>query len=302
MAGRGLPQLGLPRRSAYADYPRLTDAGKAEDPRAERGEALRDRRSGGVPAARRGRDPGATGRRAARRDQHEHHATRPRALGEVIDPELDEPITTLRFVSSCDGLADGDVAVRLRLPTPQCAPNFAFLMAADARDAVRRLPGVRRVDVELEDHYTGDEINAAIRARRGLRGRVPGRVRRDDLRRCASCSPAKRCSHAKAGVCESLLPAGHRRRVVPPARPDLPDAPDARRCLELRGAISGLLAGRRRRHSSCPTATVRPPDDFERWRRMARLVGTSLEANGGICRSLLEFRHGLTISTEEVSR
>ena len=30
----------------------------------------------------------------------------------------------------------GDVSVRLRLPTPQCAPNFAFLMAADARAAV----------------------------------------------------------------------------------------------------------------------------------------------------------------------
>ena len=33
--------------------------------------------------------------------------------------------------------------------------------------------------------------------------------------------------------------------------------------------------------------------EFERWRRMARLVSTSLEANGGICRSMLEFRHNL---------
>ena len=76
------------------------------------------------------------------------------ALGTVFDPELDEPITTLRFVTSCDVSADGDVDVRLRLPTPQCAPNFAFLMAADARDAVRRLPEVGEVTVILEDHYT----------------------------------------------------------------------------------------------------------------------------------------------------
>ena len=55
------------------------------------------------------------------------------ALGAVFDPELDEPITSLRFVTSCDVTADGDVDVRLRLPTPQCAPNFAYLMAADAR-------------------------------------------------------------------------------------------------------------------------------------------------------------------------
>ncbi|HZL07267.1 MAG TPA: iron-sulfur cluster assembly protein, partial [Coriobacteriia bacterium] len=84
------------------------------------------------------------------------------ALGTVYDPELDEPITSLQFVTSCDVSADGDVDVRLRLPTPQCAPNFAYLMAADARNAVRRLPEVRDVTVVLEDHFTGDEINAAV--------------------------------------------------------------------------------------------------------------------------------------------
>jgi metal-sulfur cluster biosynthetic enzyme len=57
------------------------------------------------------------------------------ALDGVIDPELDEPITSLRFVSSVDITSDGDVEVLLRLPTPQCAPNCAFLMAADARAA-----------------------------------------------------------------------------------------------------------------------------------------------------------------------
>ena len=60
------------------------------------------------------------------------------ALAEVHDPELDEPITTLGFVASCEVDRDGDVEVALRLPTPQCAPNFAFLMAADARRVVRR--------------------------------------------------------------------------------------------------------------------------------------------------------------------
>jgi hypothetical protein len=41
---------------------------------------------------------------------------------------------------------------------------------------------------------------------------------------------------------------------------------------------------------------------FERWLRVARLVSTSLEANGGICRSLLAFRHALADEFEEVSR
>ena len=39
------------------------------------------------------------------------------ALDTVRDPELDEPITALGFVSSCTVSADGDVEVQLRLPT-----------------------------------------------------------------------------------------------------------------------------------------------------------------------------------------
>jgi hypothetical protein len=42
-------------------------------------------------------------------------------------------------------------------------------------------------------------------------------------------------------------------------------------------------------------------DQLTRWLRMARLVRTSLEANGGICRSLLEFRHDLATEEEEVA-
>jgi len=65
------------------------------------------------------------------------------ALDSVRDPELDEPITSLGFVASCTVTADGDAAVRLRLPTYFCAPNFAFLMVADAYDAVSGLPPAR---------------------------------------------------------------------------------------------------------------------------------------------------------------
>src|SRR6516225_17897 len=103
------------------------------------------------------------------------------ALAEVYDPELDEPITRLGFVSSCEVSPDGDVEVALRLPTPQCAPNFAFLMAADARGAVRRLPGVRTVTVTLDDHYTGAEINAAVNLGGGFGRAFPGETASEDL-------------------------------------------------------------------------------------------------------------------------
>ncbi|MGG5261079.1 iron-sulfur cluster assembly protein, partial [Phycicoccus avicenniae] len=63
------------------------------------------------------------------------------ALGTVLDPELDEPITDLGFVRSL-ALDGPDVRIHLRLPTSFCSPNFAYLMASDAKDAVGALEGV----------------------------------------------------------------------------------------------------------------------------------------------------------------
>ena len=37
------------------------------------------------------------------------------------------------------------------------------------------------------------------------------------------------------------------------------------------------------------------------WLRRARLVGLSLESNGGLCRSLLRVRHGVPDPTEEAA-
>ena len=96
------------------------------------------------------------------------------ALAAVYDPELDEPITSLGFVESVSVSAAGDADVHLRLPTPQCAPNFAFLMASDARAAVLGVPGVRSASVVLGDHYTGAEINGALRGGGDFEAAFPG--------------------------------------------------------------------------------------------------------------------------------
>jgi metal-sulfur cluster biosynthetic enzyme len=94
------------------------------------------------------------------------------ALGTVLDPELDEPITDLDFVASCTVSGDGhggQVAdVRLRLPTFFCAPNFSFLMVADAFDAVSAVEGVTRAEISLEDHHASDEINRGVAAHAGF--------------------------------------------------------------------------------------------------------------------------------------
>ena len=126
------------------------------------------------------------------------------ALAGVYDPELDESITSLRFVSACEVSADGDVRVALRLPTPQCAPNFAFLMAADARRAVRAVPGVRAVTITLEDHYTGDEINDAIARGDGFMGAFPGETADDDLEALRELFVRKALVARQGRVCQAL--------------------------------------------------------------------------------------------------
>jgi metal-sulfur cluster biosynthetic enzyme len=213
------------------------------------------------------------------------------ALGTVYDPELDEPITTLGFVSSCDVTVPGDVEVRLRLPTPQCAPNFAFLMVAEARTAVRRLPEVREVTIVLEGHYTGEEINAAVGRGDGFDGAFPGETA-GDLGALRELFQRKALLARQARLCQALLAGGASPEEVVALRvADLPDSADAVRCVELRAALRlphdadapALVAGE--------GAALTAPELLT-WLRRARLVSLSLEANGGMCRDLLRVRYG----------
>lgn len=224
------------------------------------------------------------------------------ALGTVYDPELDERITSLRFVSSVEIDTDGGVEVSLRLPTPQCAPNFAFLMAADARRAVRRLPGVRTVSIKLEDHYTSEEINGALARGEGFTGAFPGETDDDELEGLRSLFTRKALIARQSHVCEGLVADGASLEVLAACRVrDLPDSAEARRCLEIRVEL-GIGADPDAPAFVQPGGEAVLAQDMQRWLRMGRLVRTSLEANGGICRSLLQFRHNLAADPEEVAR
>ncbi len=83
-------------------------------------------------------------------------------LAHVTDPELDEPVTELGFVTGVSIDADERVHVGFRLPTYWCAANFAFLMADDMRREVMALPWVRGVGVELGEHMYAETINRAM--------------------------------------------------------------------------------------------------------------------------------------------
>ncbi|MBV9336903.1 MAG: DUF59 domain-containing protein [Solirubrobacterales bacterium] len=221
------------------------------------------------------------------------------ALGEVHDPELDEPITALGFVASCEVSPDGDVDVVLRLPTPQCAPNFAFLMAADARRAVRRLPSVREVTIRLHDHYTGQEINAALARGDGFTGAFPGETADDELTALRELFLRKALVGRQSRLCESLLAGGCTPEEVAAKRiTDLPEHPDARRCLELRRHL-GLPHDPHHPALILPTGEPIRAAELTRWLRTARLMRLSLEVNGGICRSLLRVHRGVEIDDPE---
>lgn len=85
------------------------------------------------------------------------------AMDRVIDPELDRSLAALDFVSQV-AVAEGEVRVQVRLPTYWCSPSFAYLMVGDADTALREVPGVDRVVVELVDHFAGERITDAVGA------------------------------------------------------------------------------------------------------------------------------------------
>jgi metal-sulfur cluster biosynthetic enzyme len=103
------------------------------------------------------------------------------ALDTVTDPEIDEPVTTLGFVSGVKVSDDNDVCIEFRLPTYWCAPNFAFLMASDMRDAVAELNWVNSVSVRLLDHFTAEMINRSVALKQEFRDAFPGETD-DDLK------------------------------------------------------------------------------------------------------------------------
>ena len=100
--------------------------------------------------------------RSPNRPTHDRQAEIWACLQGVMDPELDESVTELNFVTKADVDSMGRVHIEFRLPTYWCAANFAFLMADDMRRAVSALDWVEGVSVVLGEHMYADKINAGL--------------------------------------------------------------------------------------------------------------------------------------------
>jgi metal-sulfur cluster biosynthetic enzyme len=221
------------------------------------------------------------------------------ALDTVRDPELDEPITSLGFVSSCTVSADGDAQVRLRLPTYFCAPNFAFLMVADAYDAVSALPGVRTTEVVLEDHFASDAINGGVAARAGFARSFDGEavgelheLRADFLRKAVMAGTDLVCRPLATGGTEPPELAALTLGQAPPSA--------ALERLRQRRAELGLPAGDDAPLLIDPATGAPLRDDAVPLHlRKARTTRISIEANAGVCRGMLRHRYGTSGLGEE---
>ena len=210
----------------------------------------------------------------------------------VRDPELDEPITELGFVSDLR-VEEGAVGVKLRLPTPFCAPNFAYLMAHDAREALLSVPGVSEARVVLEDHHTADEINAGMASGSGFESTFGsfGETGGDSLHELRATFRRKAFVGRQEKLCRELLARG--RSPAELAGMILDDVPcsEAKDGYLSRRAELGLDTAADAPFVVDPDGRKLPEDAVVQHLRFARVTRLSIEANAGFCRGVLAARY-----------
>jgi metal-sulfur cluster biosynthetic enzyme len=214
------------------------------------------------------------------------------ALSGVRDPELDEPITDLDFVSDLE-VKSGAVFLRLRLPTYFCAPNFAYLMVSDAKDAILSVPGIERADVALEDHYASGEINVGVNDEHGFDGAFPDETESPDLEELRTVFRRKSFVSRQEQLCRELLAEGNTPSDL--ARMTLADVPASdslQKYLERRAGL-GLDVSGDAPLVIDPEGKRIPEDAVVQHLRFARTVRVSIEGNAELCRGLLATRYGI---------
>lgn len=220
------------------------------------------------------------------------------ALETVRDPELDTSIVELQFVSSCTVSAEGVAEVRLRLPTFFCAPNFAFLMVADAYDAVSAVGGVTEARIVLEDHFAATTINDGVAARAGFVATFSGEAE-NELHELRTTFLRKAMLAGQDRVARPLLAAGTKPADLAQMRlGDVAPSPDLHRLRERRAELgirsdddAPLLVD----DTGAPVGLEALPLHLRR----VRSTRVNIEANAGHCLSLLATRYGVGSATDE---
>lgn len=95
------------------------------------------------------------------------------ALKKVYDPEMPVNIYELGLIYNCDVDPDGNVLLRMTLTAPNCP--VAGSLPADAERAVRSVPGVAGVKLELtfDPPWTKDRMSEAAKLALGIEDIIP---------------------------------------------------------------------------------------------------------------------------------
>jgi metal-sulfur cluster biosynthetic enzyme len=214
------------------------------------------------------------------------------ALSAVRDPELDEPITDLGFVKEVriDG---GQVVVTLWLPTYFCAPNFAYIMAVDAKTAVEAVEGVDDAAIQLIDHQQADEINNGLAEGLDFDATFPADTAGEGLAEVRLRFDRKAFVARQQEVYRQLSGDGR----TPPdilglTLADLPDTPEVRRYLDRRTRVGLDTSGTAPFLVDLDGKAI-TAETLDRHLIFARTVSVSIEGNASFCRGLLATRYGL---------
>jgi len=237
------------------------------------------------------------------------------ALGTVTDPELDESLVELGFLDSVRIEDEGCVEVVLRLPTFWCAPNFAYLMALDARAVTLKVPGVHQVRVVLKDHMYSDEISTGISAGQRFDEVFPGQADGEDVGELRALFHGKAFGMRQEQLARFLLDAGLTAdevvglrledvldtsnasglRLQVGAQPRLVrgGAPLARAYLERRSRV-GLNSGGSGRLFTTVEGTSIAAAELAEYLQCGRRQRISMTFNAVMCKGLLETRYDLS--------
>jgi len=225
-------------------------------------------------------------------------------LATVNDPELDESVVELDFVTDVSVDGDGAVSLSFRLPTYWCAANFAFIMAEDMRNAVAALPWVTRVSVTLGEHMYAETINRGMAETQSFQAAF-GAEADGNLAEVRRTFLVKAFQRRQVALADHLLAAGY----TPEALATLTiaglrscaDAPEVlvQRYLDRRSVVgeAGDDAPAFVDEHGAPLV----PEAFRAHLRALRRVAVNVEFNGALCRGLLAARFNEKCQDDEPS-
>lgn len=222
-----------------------------------------------------------------------------RRLGEVNDPELDEPVTEMGFVERAAVAGDGRVEVDFRLPTYWCSPNFAFLMLDGIREVLETLSWAPVWRVRLHDHMFADEVNSGVEAGKSF-GEIFGGLSEDaDLGALRGTFAQKAFKRRQEAVVLGLRRQGLIDREILDMdltaldAVHIDDEEAARQVPRYREALLRRWPGRKPDQPVFVTWEGAPirPEVLAAYLAELRSIRISMEFNGTLCRGLKNTRY-----------